>query len=97
MHHSLETAGVRLPGQVSTNGQMDFAYGSVIDDSACPAQPTTLVWLGGAYPGDLPGGITVSADVNVGTRPSPTEVPPRHPGPGLRVSAGGTKDARPCA
>ena len=51
---------------VSLNGTGVMDIPGVIDDSACPGQPTTLVWLGGgAYPGDLPGGITVSADVNV--------------------------------
>lgn len=45
----------------------DIPAGTVIDDSACPNNPTTLVWLGaGAYPGNLNGvNIQVSTDVNV--------------------------------
>jgi hypothetical protein len=44
---------------VSLNGPeaMSFPVTTVIDDSACPANPTTLVWLGGgSYPGWLPAG-----------------------------------------
>jgi hypothetical protein len=51
---------------VSLNGAGVMDIPGVIDDSACPGQPTTLVWLGGGtYPGDLPSGIIVSSDVNV--------------------------------
>ncbi len=36
---------------------MEFPVGTVVDDSACPTDPTTIVWLGGGdtYPGDLRG------------------------------------------
>lgn len=47
---------------VSLNGteSMSFPATTVIDDRACPANPTTLVWLGGgSYPGSLPAGVRV--------------------------------------
>ena len=51
---------------VSLNGTGVMDIPGVIDDSACPGNPTTLVWLGGGtYPGDLPSGMTISPDVNV--------------------------------
>jgi hypothetical protein len=36
---------------------MEFPADTVVDDSACPNDPTTIVWLGGGntYPGDLHG------------------------------------------
>ncbi|MGY1615621.1 hypothetical protein ACI797_02645 [Geodermatophilus sp. SYSU D00691] len=35
---------------------MDIPAGTVVDDSACPGNPTTIVWLGqGPYPGNLRG------------------------------------------
>ena len=36
---------------------MEIPAGTVVDDSACPNDPTTIVWLGGGstYPGDLRG------------------------------------------
>ena len=46
--------GVRLDG--GADG-MEIPAGTVVDDSACPNDPTTIVWLGGGstYPGDLRG------------------------------------------
>lgn len=43
---------------VSLNGEdaMGLPPGTVVDDSACPDHPSTLVWLGGgAYPAPTPG------------------------------------------
>jgi hypothetical protein len=51
---------------LSLNGPAAMAIPGVVDDSACPGQPTTLVWLGGgSYPGTIPSGMQVTADVNV--------------------------------
>jgi hypothetical protein len=51
---------------VSLNGPEAMDIPGVVDDSACPGQPTTLVWLGGgSYPGAIPPGIQVTADVSV--------------------------------
>ena len=46
---------------------MEVPEGTVVDDSACPGNPTTIVWLGGgSYPGDLRGlPIRVTADRSV--------------------------------
>jgi hypothetical protein len=45
---------------------MAIPAGTVVDDSACPRKPTTIVWLGGgAYPGTLVPGITVTSDPTV--------------------------------
>jgi hypothetical protein len=47
---------------------MAIPAGTVVDDSACPRKPTTIVWLGGgAYPGTLVPGITVTSDPAVWT------------------------------
>ncbi len=51
---------------MSLNGpeSMSFPATTVIDDRACPANPTTLVWLGGgSYPGWLPPGVRVVSTV----------------------------------
>jgi hypothetical protein len=51
---------------VSLNGVEAMAIPGSVDDRACPASPTTLVWLGGGtYPGRLPVGIRVTADIGV--------------------------------
>jgi hypothetical protein len=51
---------------VSLNGPEAMDIPGVIDDSGCPGQPTTLVWLGGGpYPGAMPAGMEVTADVGV--------------------------------
>ena len=52
---------------VSLNGRksMDVPAGTLVDDSACPGNPSTIVWLGGgAYPGAT-GGLRVVADRTV--------------------------------
>lgn len=53
----------------SVNGADSMALppGTVVDDSACPARPSTIVWTGGgSYPGDLRGtGIRVTTDRSV--------------------------------
>jgi hypothetical protein len=47
---------------------MAVPAGTVVDDSACPSRPTTIVWLGGgAYPGALVPGVQVTADPTVWT------------------------------
>jgi hypothetical protein len=53
----------------SLNGTdaMALPPGTVVDDSACPGNPSTIVWLGeGAYPAD-PGGLKVVTDPAVWT------------------------------
>ncbi|MGY1681902.1 hypothetical protein [Geodermatophilus sp. SYSU D01176] len=54
---------------VSLNGEdaMALPPGTVVDDSACPDDPTTIVWLGGGeYPVPTPG-IRVVSDPDVWT------------------------------
>ena len=54
---------------LSLNGAKAMAVPATINDTACPDDPTTIVWLGGGpYPGDLPSGIRVTSDVGVWTR-----------------------------
>ena len=63
---------------LSLNGTdaMGLPPGTVIDDSACPAHPTTLVWLGGGtYPGN--GAAWVVTDLSCGTPRSGLEDRPR--------------------
>jgi hypothetical protein len=51
---------------VSLNGPEAMEIPGVIDDSACPDHPTTLVWLGGGpYPAPVPAGLMVTSDVSV--------------------------------
>jgi hypothetical protein len=53
----------------SVNGADTMAIPGMVDDSACPEHPTTLVWLGGGtYPGHVPPGIDVTSDVAVWDR-----------------------------
>lgn len=56
---------------VSLNGASsnDIPAGTVVDDSGCPNNPTTIVWLGGgSYPGNLNGtGIRITSDASVWT------------------------------
>jgi hypothetical protein len=55
--------------RVSLNGSESMSVPATIDDSACPAHPTTLVWLGrGRYPGWLPRGVDVSRKIGVWKR-----------------------------
>jgi hypothetical protein len=50
----------------SLNSAKSMEVPGTIDDSACPARPTTIVWLGGgAYPGALPNGIRVTSQIEV--------------------------------
>jgi hypothetical protein len=50
---------------LSGKSSMTLPPGTVIDDSACPNNPSTIVWLGGgAYPGET-GGMRVVSDVGV--------------------------------
>lgn len=54
---------------LSLNHSVAMAVPATIDDSACPANPTTIVWLGGGpYPGDLPAGVRVTSQIGVWTR-----------------------------
>ena len=54
---------------LSLNHAKAMAVPGRIDDSACPEQPTTIVWLGGGpYPGDLPNGVRVTSQLGVWTR-----------------------------
>lgn len=53
---------------LSINGKSAMAIpaGTVVDDSACPGSPSTIVWLGGgSYPGKLVPGISVTSDAAV--------------------------------
>jgi hypothetical protein len=54
-------------GRLGDVDGMDIPEGTLIDDSACPNDPTTIVWLGGgAYPGNLRGlPIRVTSDRGV--------------------------------
>jgi hypothetical protein len=53
---------------VNSTGSMAVPAGTVVDDSACPNSPTTIVWTGGgAYPADT-AGIRVVSDQGVWTR-----------------------------
>jgi hypothetical protein len=52
---------------VNSTGSMAIPAGTVVDDSACPNKPSTIVWLGGgAYPADT-AGIRVVSDPAVWT------------------------------
>jgi hypothetical protein len=52
---------------VNSTGSMAIPAGTVVDDSACPNKPSTIVWLGGgAYPADT-AGIRVVSDPGVWT------------------------------
>ena len=54
---------------VSLNGAgaMGLPPGTVVDDSACPGNPSTIVWLGGGrYPAPTPG-VRVVSDPGVWT------------------------------
>ena len=54
---------------LSLNHATAMEVPATIDDSACPGNPTTIVWLGGGpYPGKLPSGIRVTSDIAVWTR-----------------------------
>jgi hypothetical protein len=56
---------------LSLNGAeaMSFPAKTTIDDRACPADPTTLVWLGGgSYPGQLPVGVKVVSTASTWAR-----------------------------
>ena len=46
---------------------MEFPANTVVDDSACPDDPTTIVWLGGGdtYPGNLRG-LPIRTTTNIG-------------------------------
>ena len=50
----------------ASGGAMDVPFGTTVDDSNCPNNPTTIVWLGGGnYPGSLRGlPIRVTSDIN---------------------------------
>jgi hypothetical protein len=55
---------------VSLGGKssMTFPPGTVIDDSQCPGNPTTVVWLGGGtYPAPTPAGVRVVSQASVWT------------------------------
>jgi hypothetical protein len=54
---------------LSLNHAVAMAIPATINDSACPNDPTTIVWLGGGpYPGDLPAGVRVTSQIDVWTR-----------------------------
>jgi hypothetical protein len=54
---------------LSLNHAVAMAVPATIDDSACPGNPTTIVWLGGGpYPGDLPAGVRVTSQIGVWTQ-----------------------------
>lgn len=67
-HLVLKCSTFYVPSK-SLNGAdaMAIPAGTVVDDSACPNSPTTIVWTGGgAYPGNLQGlPIRVTADKSV--------------------------------
>ena len=54
---------------LSLNNAKSMGVPATINDAACPDKPTTIVWLGGGpYPGELPSGIRVTANIGVWTR-----------------------------